>query len=114
MAASLADGYSTTGTAGKGLGGRRRQSHFVDVASWPGVGTAVLARLKRGQPLEGFSDTGRIGAVSVPKPGEEVCGDSWAASAGSDETTLMVADGLGHGPDAAEASVEAVRLFHRF
>jgi hypothetical protein len=28
--------------------------------------------------------------------------------------TLFVADGLGHGPAAAEASVEAVRLFHRF
>jgi hypothetical protein len=27
---------------------------------------------------------------------------------------LFVADGLGHGHDAAEASVEAVRLFHRF
>ncbi len=26
----------------------------------------------------------------------------------------MVADGLGHGPDAAEASVEAVRVFGRF
>ena len=26
----------------------------------------------------------------------------------------MVADGLGHGPEAAEASVEAVRLFHRY
>ena len=31
-----------------------------------------------------------------------------------DETTLLVADGLGHGPEAAEAAVEAVRLFHRF
>jgi hypothetical protein len=28
--------------------------------------------------------------------------------------TLFVADGLGHGQDAADASVEAVRLFHRF
>ena len=27
---------------------------------------------------------------------------------------MLVADGLGHGPDAAEAAVEAVRLFHRF
>jgi hypothetical protein len=26
----------------------------------------------------------------------------------------LVADGLGHGPEAAEAAVEAVRLFHRF
>jgi anti-sigma regulatory factor (Ser/Thr protein kinase) len=114
LAASLADGYSTAGTAGKGLGAVTRQSHFVDVASWPGVGTAVLARLKRGQPTEGLSDTSRTGAVSVAKPGEEVCGDSWGVSAGPDETTLLVADGLGHGPEAAEAAVEAVRLFHRF
>ena len=32
----------------------------------------------------------------------------------NDGITLFVADGLGHGEDAAEASVEAVRLFHRF
>lgn len=115
VAASVADGYSTAGTAGKGLGAVMRQSHFVDIASWPGSGTAVLARLKRGQPPEGSNpDTGRIGAVSVPMRGEEVCGDSWSVATGPEEITLLVADGLGHGPEAAEAAVEAVRLFHRF
>jgi anti-sigma regulatory factor (Ser/Thr protein kinase) len=114
VAASFADGYSTAGTPGKGLGAVVRQSHFVDMASWPGNGTAVLVRLQRGQPAKGSDDTSRFGAVSVPKLGEEVCGDSWSVSAGSEETTLLVADGLGHGPDAAEAAVEAVRLFHRF
>ena len=114
VAASLADGYSTAGTAGKGLGAVVRQSHFVDIASWPGMGTAVLARLKQGQPPEGFSDTSRIGAVSVPKAGEDICGDAWSVLVGPEETTLLVADGLGHGPEAAEAAVEAVRLFHRF
>ena len=115
MASSLVDGYSTAGTAGKGLGAVVRQSHFVDIASWPGNGTAVLARLKRGQPSEDDApDTSAIGAVSIPMLGEEVCGDSWSVAVGPDETTLLVADGLGHGPDAAEAAVEAVRLFHRF
>lgn len=114
IAASVADGYSTAGTAGAGLGAVIRQSHFVDIASWPGNGTAVLARLKQGRPPEGSSDTSRIGAVSVPKAGEDVCGDSWSVSVGPEETTLLVADGLGHGPEAAEAAVEAVRLFHRF
>ena len=114
MAASISDGHSTAGTAGKGLGAVMRQSHFVDIASWPGSGTAVLARLKRGQPLQGAPDTSRFGAVSVPKPGEDVCGDSWSIAIGPEETTLLVADGLGHGPEAAEAAVEAVRLFHRF
>ena len=114
MAASMADGYSTAGTAGKGLGAVVRQSHFVDIASWPGSGTAVLARLKRGQPSGDRTDASQTGAVSVPKLGEDVCGDSWSVAVGPDETTLLVADGLGHGPDAAEAAVEAVRLFHRF
>jgi anti-sigma regulatory factor (Ser/Thr protein kinase) len=114
VAASLADGYSTAGTAGKGLGAIVRQSHFVDIASWPGNGTAILARIKPGQPAEARTDTSRTGAVSVPKQGEEVCGDSWGVSVGPEEMTLLVADGLGHGPEAAEASVEAVRLFHRF
>src|SRR6201985_546843 len=80
VAASLADGYSTAGTAGKGLGAVVRSSHFVDIASWPGNGTAVLARLKPGQPPEGASDTSNVGAVSVPKPGQDVCGDSWSVS----------------------------------
>jgi anti-sigma regulatory factor (Ser/Thr protein kinase) len=115
VAASLADGYSTAGTAGKGLGAVVRQSHFVDIASWPGSGTAVLARLKRGQPSQADApDASRIGAVSIPMPGEEVCGDSWSVAIGPEDTTLLVADGLGHGPEAAEAAVEAVRLFHRF
>jgi anti-sigma regulatory factor (Ser/Thr protein kinase) len=114
VAASFADGYSTAGTAGKGLGAVVRQSHFVDIASWPGSGTAILARLKRGQPQEGSTDTSRVGAVSVPMHGEEVCGDSWSVSIAPEQTTLLVADGLGHGPDAAEAAVEAVRLFHRY
>jgi anti-sigma regulatory factor (Ser/Thr protein kinase) len=114
VAASLADGYSTAGTAGKGLGAVARQSHFIDIASWPGNGTAVLVRLKTGTPPEGLVDSSRVGAVSVPKLGQDVCGDSWGVSLGVEETTLLVVDGLGHGPEAAEAAVEAVRLFHRF
>src|SRR6201985_879142 len=82
VAASLADGYSTAGTAGKGLGAVVRQSHFVDIASWPGNGAPIFPRLKPGQPPEGSSDTSRIGAVSVPMLGEEVCGDSWSVSVG--------------------------------
>src|ERR1700748_2916167 len=80
VAASLADGYSTAGTAGKGLGAVVRQSHFVDIASWPANGTAVLARINPGQPPEVRADNSRIGAVSIPKQGEDVCGDSWSVS----------------------------------
>ena len=112
--ACLRDGYSSAGTAGNGLGAVIRQSHEVDIASWPGVGTGVLARLRRGVPTprrEPFHSG--WGAVSVAMPGQDVCGDSWSVLANG-TVTLFVADGLGHGQEAAEASVEAVRLFHRF
>jgi anti-sigma regulatory factor (Ser/Thr protein kinase) len=110
----LRDGFSSAGTAGNGLGAVIRQSHVVDIASWPGVGTGVLARLQPGtpNPQRRKSHSG-WGAVSIAMPGEGVCGDSWSVSANG-ATTLFVADGLGHGQDAADASVEAVRLFHRF
>ena len=113
--ACLRDGYSSAGTAGNGLGAVIRQSHVVDLASWPGVGTAVLARIQSGRPnLRCVLSQSNWGAVSVAMPGEAVCGDSWAVSKNGNNFTMFVADGLGHGQNAAEASVEAVRLFHRF
>ncbi len=75
----LQDGYSTGGTAGTGLGGIVRLSAFAEVYSTPGAGTAVLARLWAGPPS---APPGRpplhVAAVSVPKPGEAVCGDACA------------------------------------
>jgi anti-sigma regulatory factor (Ser/Thr protein kinase) len=115
--ACLADGYSSAGTAGQGLGAIIRQSKFVDILSWPGIGTAILAQIAAGKPngaVGSVHPATAFGAVSVPKLGEIVCGDSWAIDRNGLTTTLFVADGLGHGPDAAEAAVEAVRLFHRF
>jgi anti-sigma regulatory factor (Ser/Thr protein kinase) len=115
VAACLADGYSSAGTAGRGLGAVIRQSHFVDIGSWPGLGTAVLSRVAPGKPMSGKPPTEPTwGGVSIPKAGQDVCGDAWSVSNVGGIRTLLVADGLGHGPEAAEASVEAVRLFHRY
>jgi anti-sigma regulatory factor (Ser/Thr protein kinase) len=102
--ACLADGYSSAGTAGHGLGAVIRQSTFVDIASWPEIGTAVLVRIEPGK-TRGSDETphSSFGAVSVAKSGEDVCGDSWAIDQSGTTTTLFVADGLGHGPNAAEA-----------
>lgn len=115
VAACLEDGYSSAGTAGRGLGAVIRQSHFVDIGSWPGVGTAVLARVAAGTPSSVTPPTASTwGGVSVAKAGQEVCGDAFSVSDTGNVRTLLVVDGLGHGPEAAEAAVEAVRLFHRY
>ncbi|WP_181700163.1 anti-sigma regulatory factor [Chthonobacter albigriseus] len=104
----LEDGYSTAGSAGEGLGAVRRQSNAFEVASWPGLGTAVLARFVRGrQKLARPVFAG----IAMPIAGEDVCGDAWSARTDGAVCDLMLADGLGHGAGAAGASNEAVRVF---
>ncbi len=114
LQACLADGYSSAGTPGNGLGAVFRQSHLVDIASWPGLGTAILARLEPGPAPKSKNDAvSPWGAVCAPMPGEDVCGDAWSVEDSEGNRTILVADGLGHGPDAADASVQAVRVFKR-
>lgn len=122
--ACMADGYSTAGTRGQGLGAVRRLAQSVEVASWPGSGTAVWARLVtadetnpdalaiaiRRPPV--VRDAG-VWAVNVPKPGENVCGDGWDWSEDEHGRTLFVVDGLGHGTEAALAANAALAAFRR-
>jgi anti-sigma regulatory factor (Ser/Thr protein kinase) len=106
----LADGYSSAGTPGNGLGAVRRMTHAFHVASWPGQGSAVFARLVRnGAPAADVSD--ELGAIDVPKSGEQVSGDAWAIERSPTGATLFMVDGLGHGSDAALAANAAVRQF---
>ncbi len=108
---ALRDGYSTAGTKGAGLGAVRRLSDRFEVFSTPGVGTAVVARLAF---ADGAGPGRLVNGVSVAKPGETACGDAWCWTATTDGWTVVVADGLGHGPDAAVAASEAVRVFLRY
>jgi len=109
---ALSNGYSTSGSMGTGLGAIKRLSADFDIYSSNDKGTALLAQLWSKpidkkiaiQPLE-------IGAVCLPKPGENVSGDGWAVDLTIDRGMIMVADGLGHGIGAAEAAKEAVRVF---
>ena len=41
-----------------------------------------------------------VGAVCLPFPGEELCGDTWRSVEREQHIAVMVADGLGHGPEA--------------
>lgn len=108
----LSDGYSTAGSAGTGLGAIRRLSDEFDLYSQPGRGAVVLARIFSAPsppviPMKSL----KIGAIARPKTGEEVCGDHWSLTEQRGQWQLLVADGLGHGPMASDAAVQAARLF---
>ena len=108
----LHDGFSTAGTPGNGLGAISRLCDLLDIYSQPNVGTALLTHLwaSPNQALQPNSNL-EVGVVCLPKTGEEVSGDAWATEQQADRSLLLVADGLGHGSLAAQASLEAVRIF---
>jgi Stage II sporulation protein E (SpoIIE) len=103
-AAALRDGHSTSGTLGIGLGAISRLADFCDLYSVPGKGTALVAR---------FWPTPRPGAAPYaglvrPITGETECGDIFGAVESDGRLTGVLCDGLGHGPLAASAAMEAV------
>ncbi len=104
VARCMADGYSTGGTAGQGLGAVRRLANEFEIFSAPGEGTIVMARF-------GAPATGRYGAISVPVAGEVHCGDAWSLVYDADGIAIIVFDGLGHGTFAAEAAQCGVGAF---
>ena len=107
----LADGFSTAGSMGAGLGGIGRMADVFDVYSRPSWGTVLLARVGDGEKR--LAARFEWGCLSLPARDERVCGDAWNVTVQDNRLSLMVADGLGHGPLAAEAAQAAERLFTR-
>ncbi len=105
---ALQDGHSTAGTSGTGLGAIRRGATRFDLYTSP-AGTAVLAALS---PAGTSAPAGfDVGVVSVPYPGEDVCGDGFAIDQQDGRALAMVVDGLGHGAPAAAAAIRAGEIF---
>lgn len=108
LSASLQDGRTTAGSYGVGLGAMRRLSASFDAYSAPGQGTVIYltvwqqAAPRASLPLD-------VGVVCLPMTGETACGDGWGIACGATAATVLVADGLGHGPLAQDASRLAVQ-----
>ncbi len=112
-ARSVRDGYSSAGTAGTGLGAMIRMSDRFELWSRPDRGTAVLTHLWPHEPAKPPVEDISVGGVCVPIHGEEQCGDDWSVVDQNGTRTVLVTDGLGHGPEAAKASARARELFLR-
>ncbi|MBT2418991.1 SpoIIE family protein phosphatase [Streptomyces sp. ISL-22] len=117
-AAALRDGYSTAASLGAGLGTCLRTADDFGLHSTPGRGTVVLARIASG-PDRGAAVPHpvplpvRAGGLNIPFAGAEFSGDAWACVRTGERVTLMLADGLGHGPQAARASSAAVEALRQ-
>ncbi|KAB8168876.1 SpoIIE family protein phosphatase [Streptomyces sp. 3MP-14] len=113
--AALADGFSTSGTLGGGLGAVRRIADQLTIHSDPG-GTLVRATLAA--PDAGPDTAPPPGAVCLPTGAEgadgadpAACGDAFAVRDTPAGRTVAVIDALGHGPEAERAALAALAAF---
>lgn len=104
LASYVDDGVSTAGTLGVGLGAVRRLTGRLDLWSEPGRGAVIAADLG---PVDRPAE---LGHLTRTLRGESVCGDTVAVRETADGWLLLVADGLGHGLLAAEASQRAAEV----
>ena len=96
---------SASGGLGVGLSGVRNLVDEVDFDIRLGEGTCIWAR-KFATPVPRRQELGILGR---PHPAERVSGDAAGFVRLEGSLTLAVADGLGHGPAAREASLMAIR-----
>jgi anti-sigma regulatory factor (Ser/Thr protein kinase) len=107
---ALADGTSSTGSMGAGLGAIQRLSDSFDLYSIPGSGTVISAEFWPEKRKGSMAVPLEIGVVSEPIRTETACGDGWGVRGTGNTALLMVVDGLGHGILAADAAREAERV----
>lgn len=105
------DGYSSSSTIGHGLGSIRRLSDEFDIFSQQGWGTILLVRVYKNKNHIPRKSKIKFGAFVVPKPEEKVSGDGSYIIYNKKGFKVLVADGLGHGPEAALAVRQAIQAF---
>ena len=113
VAQCLADGFSSTGSAGSGLGAIRRQADRFDLFSAPETGTVLVATVTA-RPRPERPPSLWIEGLVVPKPGEPASGDGWYERRSPGRAAILVCDGLGHGARAAAATERAGEAFLAF
>lgn len=105
--ACLADGFSTRGTQGIGLGALMRQSEVFD-AYTDARGSVVLVRLFAGR---GQNRDWRLGVSQHSLHDDPACGDAWQVALHGQRLSVLVVDGLGHGPEAEVAARAGCQAF---
>lgn len=105
--ACLADGFSTGGTQGIGLGAIARLAQVFDVYT-DQRGSVILARV---YPRNSACADLRIGVSHHALHDDPACGDTWHVAIDGNRLSALMVDGLGHGPDAEAAAHAGAQAF---
>jgi hypothetical protein len=110
----MQDGVSTSNTLGHGLGSIKRLSDTFELYSQIGWGTILLSRIYNEPEKANGKNNVVIRPIVVYKPGEKTSGDGFTYKKNDKFLKMMLADGLGHGPEANKAVNEAANAFKIF
>ncbi|WP_242207285.1 MULTISPECIES: ATP-binding protein [unclassified Pseudomonas] len=107
LEACMADGFSTGGTQGIGLGAISRQTEVFDVYA-DARGAVLLARL---YPRTDREPDIRYGVSQHSLHDDPACGDVWHLKYEDASISALVIDGLGHGEEAERAGRAGAQAF---
>ena len=106
----LADGFSTTGTRGTGLGAVNRLMDEFDLDSHPDGTRITCRKWRRAHQPSPRPCPLSFGVATRPYPGCAQNGDAFVLCQWEESALVGVIDGLGHGPGAHRAA-EAARQY---
>ena len=102
---SRVDGVSRSGSAGTGSGGDRADGRRARDLLPARHGERRCSRASgRDDPARLSGLAWRWRGSAWPSPARATCGDGWAMTRHASGAVIVLADGLGHGPEAAEAA----------
>jgi anti-sigma regulatory factor (Ser/Thr protein kinase) len=105
---SFADGYSTTGSLGYGLGTVNRLMDEVDINSVADSGTQIFGRRwLKAAPQNDSRSAWEIGVFTRPRNGVKENGDAFVVKEWNRQLLIGLIDGLGHGELAQKAAIAA-------
>ncbi|VVM73843.1 hypothetical protein PS662_01948 [Pseudomonas fluorescens] len=105
--ACLADGFSTRGTQGIGLGAMSRQADVFDAYS-DARGSVLLTRF---YPRNDKAADRRFGVSQHALHHDPACGDVWHLAFDGPRISALVIDGLGHGEEAERGARDGEKTF---
>jgi anti-sigma regulatory factor (Ser/Thr protein kinase) len=111
---SFADGYSTKGSLGYGLGTVNRLMDEIDVRSMPGCGTYIVCRRwVRRRAETGTVREWDIGVMTRARRNASENGDAFVVRTRERDLLIGLIDGLGHGEHAQTAALAAQRYVEK-
>jgi anti-sigma regulatory factor (Ser/Thr protein kinase) len=114
---AIADGYSTTGSLGYGLGAVNRLTDEFEIYSHGEAGDGTHIVCQRWHRPRRAARVGRcpldFGAATRAHPGMQLNGDTFVIERWDEKALVAVIDGLGHGQYAHRASQKAREYVER-